>query len=96
MQGSARYSHITSNATTALKHEGGKLFTITINTKGGSSNVATVYDSSDNSGNVIAVIDTTANVTTLKFGGDAGLQLTKGLCVITATGTAGDITVTYE
>lgn len=85
------YKHITSNATTSIKALPGILRRIVINKAGASSNTATVYDSSDTSGNVIAVIDTTT-ARTIEF----GVRCETGLCVVTGTGTAGDLTVVFE
>lgn len=86
-------SHITSNATTAALTGAGVLHTFCINKVGSSSNVATVYDSLSAAGTVIAVIDTTG-------AGNGCYQydvaLSTGLTVVTATGTAGDYTVTYR
>jgi len=68
------------------------LHAITINTKGASANTATVYDNTAGSGTKIATIDTTASVGTLRF--DAAFST--GLTIVTATGTAADITVLYR
>lgn len=83
--------HITTNATTTVKTGQGMLHSITINTKGASANVATVYDNTAGSGTVLAVIDTTSGVQTLFY--DVVFQT--GLTVVTATGTAADLTVAY-
>lgn len=86
------YSNINSNATTAVKASQGVLHSITINKKGASSNIATVYDNTAGSGTVIAVIDTTAAIGTLIY----DLKFNIGLTIVTATGTAADITVSYR
>lgn len=86
------YSHISSNATTTVKSGAGSLRGITINTKGASANTATVYDNTAGSGTVIAVIDTTAAVGTLSY----DIAFTTGLTVVTATGTAPDMTIAYR
>jgi len=85
-------SHKATNATTTAKSGAGVLHAITINTKGASSNTITVYDNTAGSGTVMAVIDSTASVGTLIY--DASFAT--GLTVVTATGTAPDITVTYR
>lgn len=84
--------HINSNATTAIKAGPGTLYAICINTKGASANTATVYDNTAGSGAVLAVIDTTAGVTCLTY----NAAFVTGLTVVTATGTAADLTVTYR
>ena len=89
--GGINYSHINSNGTVTVKSGAGWLHTITINTKGATGNTATVYDNTSGSGTVIAVIDTTAQIQTLLF--DA--LFTTGLTVVTASGTAADLTVSY-
>lgn len=88
------YVHISTNASTnAIKSGAGILHKVCVNTKGASANVATVYDSLTATGTVIAVIDTTtANVACMNF----DLAFATGLSVLTATGTAADLTVTYR
>jgi hypothetical protein len=85
-------NHISTNATTTVVSGTGILHTITINTKGASANTATVYDSTTASGTVLAVIDTTANVGTLIY----NAPYANGITIVTATGTAGDLTVTFS
>ncbi len=84
-------THITSNTTTTPKTSSGLLHAISINTKGASANVATVYDNTAGSGTVIAVIDTTAQVSTLFY----DVVFNTGLTIVTATGTAADLTVCW-
>jgi hypothetical protein len=87
------FGNINSNATTTLKSGAGVLHTITINKIGATANTATVYDNTAGSGTVIAVIDTTiAAAPTRIFDAAFGT----GLTIVTATGTAADITVTYH
>jgi hypothetical protein len=85
------WNHIFTNTTTAIKTGAGILDAVVINTKGVTGNTCTLYDSPDNSGNVIAIIDTTLAQTTLVY----DLAFAVGLCAITATGTAADLTITY-
>lgn len=84
-------THITTNTTTTIRTGSGVLHAISINTKGATANTATVYDNSAGSGTVIAVIDTTAQVQTLFY----DIAFNTGLTIVTATGTAGDLTVIY-
>jgi hypothetical protein len=89
--GAIQYTHVNSNTTTVVKSGPGLLHSITINSKGATGNTATVYDNTSGSGTVIAVIDTTSQIQTLLF--DIGF--TTGLTIVTATGTAADITVSW-
>lgn len=91
-QGSCIYKHIATNTTTVVKSGAGVVHSITINTKGATANIATVYDNTAGSGTVIAIIDTTGNVGTITL--DVGFYT--GLTIVTATGTAADITVSYR
>jgi len=91
LTGALSVTHINSNATTVVKTGFGMLHTICINSKGATGNTATVYDNTAASGTIIAVIDTTAQVQTLLY--DA--QVAIGITIVTAIGTAPDITVTY-
>jgi hypothetical protein len=84
-------AHINTNTTTVVKSGGGWLHSITINSKGATGNTATVYDNTAGSGSVLAVIDTTAQIQTLLF--DVAFQT--GLTIVTANGTAGDLTISY-
>jgi hypothetical protein len=92
-QGSFNYTHVSANGNgDALKSGSGILHSVTINTKGASANVLTLYDSLiHGTGTVIAVIDTTSQVQTLVF--DAWFQT--GLSYSLATGTAADVTLNW-
>lgn len=68
------------------------LHSITINTKGATSNTCTVYDNTAGSGTKIATIDTTQNVGTLIF----DCKCSTGLTIVLAVGTSADITVNYS
>jgi hypothetical protein len=85
-------SHITTNATTAILTGAGVVHTVCVNGKGATGNIATVYDSLAASGTVIGILDTTAAVGCLLY----DRALTTGLTVVTGTGTAPDLTVTYR
>lgn len=86
------YSHITANTTTTIKTGIGILKKIVVNTKGASSNIATVYDNTTGTGTVIAVIDTTSEIGAMEY----DLAFTTGLTIVTATGTPADLTVVYS
>lgn len=86
-----KYTNINSNTTTAVVLKKATLHAITINKAGAASNTITVYDNTSGTSNVLAVIDGTSAPTTLLY--DA--QMTSGIRVVTATGTAADITVMW-
>lgn len=92
MLDSFAYAHISTNATTTVKSGNGTLHAITVNTKGASANVATIYDSLTATGQVIGIIDTTAGPAALPY----DLAFSIGLTIVTATGTAADLTVTFK
>lgn len=84
-------TNIATNTTTQVLTGGGVLHTICVNTAGASANVASVYDAISGTSPLVAAIDTTAKGC---YTYDAGM--TTGIRVITATGSAGDLTVTYR
>jgi hypothetical protein len=87
-----KYTHIAANGTTALTTKAGFLHAVTINTKGASSNVLTLTDPNAPGGSAtIAVIDTTSQVTTLRF--DISFS---SLTAVLGTGTAADVTICWQ
>ena len=84
-----KFTNINSNGNTLVKSGQGVLRSITFNKKGASSNTATLYDGTDNTGTVIGVIDTTDKISTLLY----DLKFFVGLYIVTATGTCADMTV---
>lgn len=94
------YRNITTNGTTVIALPNNPvqkyvLVAIVVNTKGSSSNTATLYDSNTTIGanpdNKIATIDTTASVGRINY----GVPLFNGVYIVTATGTAADLTLIY-
>lgn len=85
------YNNIATNATTVVKASSGFLHSITLNKKGAASNTATVYDNTAGSGTKIGIIDTTSAIVTLVY----DVEFLTGLTIVTATGTAVDMTVSY-
>ncbi|KKN52695.1 hypothetical protein LCGC14_0609760 [marine sediment metagenome] len=85
-------NYITTNATTAVLIGSGVLHSLCVTDFGASSNTATVYDSLAGSGTIIALFDT------VTFDGCALLdvRVTTGITIVTATGTAPEITVSYR
>jgi hypothetical protein len=90
--GALNYSHQNALGTTTVKSGAGLLHSLTINTKGATSNIATLYDNTSGSGTVIAVVDLTSQILTLLF--DVGFNT--GLTVVISGGTSGDITISYQ
>lgn len=86
------FRRLNANGTTTLETGGGKLHSVSICVAGASSNTLTLYDNTAASGTVIANINTTAALGTFIF--DAGFGT--GLTAILATGTAADVTITWE
>lgn len=78
-------------ATTVVKSGAGFLHSITINTKGASSNTLTVYDNTAASGTIIALIGTTGQEQTLTY----DVNFTTGLTCASASGTGADYTVSF-
>lgn len=85
-------ANITTNTTTTVKTGAGVLNSISINTKGASSNTATIYDNTAGSGTKLGTIDTTAAIGQINY----GIAFSTGLTIVTATGTAADLTVNYR
>lgn len=86
--------NINTNGTTVLA---GKfvLLRLIINTKGASSNVATIYDSTEALGanaerkkGTVDTVNTTGNI-------ELGYPVYDGIYIVTATGTAADLTLVY-
>jgi hypothetical protein len=84
------YINITTNATTVASKVPCRLVKIINNKPGASANTATVYDNTAGSGTKIATIDTTQAAVS-EWGYDCNCDT--GLTVVTATGTAPDLTV---
>lgn len=87
--GNCSYSHLAANATTSIvSGRAGLLHSVTINTKGASSNTLTLSDGAA----TIAVIDTTVAPVTLQY--DIAFQ--SGLTAVMATGTPADVTIGFQ
>jgi hypothetical protein len=84
-----KYYNITTNGDTLIE---GRivLIRIVVNTKGGSSNTATLFDGTDSSDKV-GTIDTTITERVIEY----GIPLLNGLKITTATGSAPNLTVIY-
>lgn len=86
------YVNITTNTSTQVKTGAGFLHQVIISTKGTTLNTMTMFDNTACSGTKIATIDTTAQGASFAY----DVQFNTGLCITTATGTAGDFTISYR
>lgn len=84
-----KFKHISTATTTLVRTGPGILQSVFVST-GGAGSTATVYDGVDATGAVIAVINTAVQVSLFY-----GVPVSTGICVVTASGTPADITVTY-
>ena len=89
--GALQSANVNTNTTTTVKSGAGYLHSLSINKKGSGANTATLYDNTSGSGTVLATIDTTSQIQTLLY----DIQFSTGLTVVTATGTAADLTLSY-
>lgn len=91
-QAGASAVNITTNADTNVKASAGTFVGIVVNTAGTTSN-AKIYNDADGtcSSGLIATVNTTALIS-LMF----GINMSIGICVKTAGGTAADITILYR
>jgi hypothetical protein len=92
-QGAFQYAHVNAlGSGDAVLNRPGMLHSVSINSKGATANIITIYDSlTHGAGNVVAVIDTTSQIQTLIF--DVWLQV--GLSYTMSAGTAGDVTIAF-
>lgn len=86
------FHHSASNATTTIKSGAGVLKRVTVNTLGSALNTCTIYDNTAGSGTIIAVIDPTLARGIFEY----DLVFNTGLTIVTATGTAADLTIVYQ
>jgi hypothetical protein len=87
------YRNITTNTTTAVKSGAGTLVRVVINSKGAAANTAVLYDNTAGSGTRIGTLDTVNGAIASL---DYGCAFSTGLTIVTATGTAADLTVVYR
>jgi hypothetical protein len=81
-----------SNATTTIKSGAGVLKRVTVNTLGSALNTCTIYDNTAGSGTIIAVIDPTLARGTFEY----DVVFNTGLTIVTAIGSAADLTIVYQ
>ena len=88
-----KYLHMNTNSTKVIANDGngGILCRVTINKAGASSNTLSIYNGLSSSGDLIAVIDTT-----IVGNKEYDVACDAGICAIMATGTAADVTISYD
>lgn len=87
-----KFKNITTNGNTVVSGSN-ELVALVINTKGASSNTAKIYQGvTDDPQAVIGNINTTVDPGRWDF----GIPCPSGILVVTATGTAPDITLIYR
>jgi hypothetical protein len=91
-QTGSAYAHINTLTTGVLKSGKGSLIAVSINTKGATANLLTLFDNTAASGTVIGVFDTTAQPVTLLL----LLDFQVGLSFTLAAGTAADLTISFS
>jgi hypothetical protein len=88
--------NITTNGNTVITGHKLVLIRIVVNKKGASSNTATIYNSTQAQGadpsKKIGTIDTTDRVGSIEY----GIPMLNGIFIVTATGTAPDLSVVYK
>lgn len=90
--GNNSFFHLNAlTAGTLIKTGYGLLNGVQVNSHGTAANLLTIYDGISTGGNVIAVIDTTVQDSFLY-----NVAFNTGLFIVSAAGTAGDITISYQ
>lgn len=85
--------NLTSNTTIVCKLGAGTLHRIVQNKAGSNTNTVTIYDNTAASGTVIGtILNTAGSMGSIEY----DLDFYIGLTVISATGTAGDLTIVYD
>ena len=86
------FANINTNTTTTVKSGAGVLKRIVVNKIGTSSNTCTIYDNTTAAGTIIGTIDPVHTQMVFEY----DLAFSIGLTIVTANGTAADITVIYK
>lgn len=86
------FSNINTNTTTVVKSGSGVLKRIVVNKVGGASNTCTIYNNTSGTGTIIATIDPVHTQMVFEY----DVVFTTGLTIVTATGTAADLTIVYQ
>jgi len=86
------FSNINTNTTSTVKSGAGVLKRIVVNKIGTSSNTCTIYDNTSGTGTIIATIDPVHTQMVFEY----DVVFNTGLTIVTATGTAADLTIVYQ
>jgi len=86
------YENINTNTTTTVKSGSGVLKRIVVNMAGASSNTCTIYDNTSGTGTIIGTIDPVHTQIVFEY----DVVFNTGLTIVTATGTAADLTIVYQ
>jgi len=90
--GANLWRNIKTNGTTTIPGKW-ELIAIVVNTKGASSNTAKIYDdTAATPERLIGTIDTTVSLGRVEY----GIPMFNGIYIITAVGTAPDLTLIYK
>ena len=85
------FSNINTNTTTTVKSGAGVLKRIVVNKIGALSNTCTIYDNTTATGTIIGTIDPHTHMVF-----EYDVVFNTGLTIVTATGTAADLTIVYQ
>ena len=86
------FANINTNTTTTVKSGAGVLKRIVVNKMGTSSNTCTIYDNTTATGTIIGTIDPVHAQMVFEY----DVVFNTGLTIVTATGTAADLTIVYQ
>lgn len=86
------FSNINTNTTSTVKSGAGVLKRIVVNKVGASSNTCTIYDNTTATGTIIGTIDPVHTQMVFEY----DLVFSTGLTIVTANGTAADLTIVYQ
>lgn len=86
------YKNINTNTTTVVKSGPGVLKRIVVNKDGNTSNTCTIYDNTSGTGTIIGTIDPVNAQIVFEY----DVVFNTGLTIVTATGTAADLTIVYQ
>ena len=85
------FSNINTNTTSTVKSGAGVLKRIVVNKVGALSNTCTIYDNTTATGTIIGTIDPHTHMVF-----EYDVVFNTGLTIVTATGTAADLTIVYQ
>ena len=86
------FYNINTNTTSTVKSGAGVLKRIVVNKIGSSSNTCTIYDNTTAAGTIIGTIDPVHTQMVFEY----DVVFNTGLTIVTATGTAADLTIVYQ